>query len=106
MQVFVVCEGNAFSIEDSPGWLNQDNWMCDWIFVGAFSGLEAVAVAAAVDKASASRHGRIYTKVLAIQEKRQKLLSKEVMPPASIYATQGGGMNSENLQFNQGWVKI
>ncbi len=106
LQLFVVCEGVAYSIEYAPKWLNQDNWMCDWIFVGAYSQDEAIAVATVVDDLSNKRQGRIYTKASSIREIRGRLLGEDAMTPASIYATQGNSVNSERLQFNQGWVTI
>lgn len=45
LALFVVCEGEAYSLNDAPGWLNQSNWLCDWTFIGAYSPEEAIAVA-------------------------------------------------------------
>jgi hypothetical protein len=106
LNLFVVYEGKAYSIEDAPPGLSQDNWMCDWIFVGATDPITAVRVAAVVDD-FASRHvGRIYQKASNIKMIRDQILNESLMPPKVIYETQGNKVNSVRLQFNQGWVKI
>ena len=105
-KLFVVCEGVAYAPEEAPEWLNQNNWMCDWMFVGAYSEDDAVAVAEAVDEASNQRRGRAYNKADNIMNLRAKILREEEMSPVEIYRTQGGRINSERLQFNQDWIKI
>jgi hypothetical protein len=105
-QVFVVCEAEAFEIENAPVWLNQDNWMCDWIFVGATSKSNAIAVAAVVDEMRNKRKGRTSAKAENIMAIRGRIMEEDVMTPRTIYATQGNSVDSERLQFNQGWVVI
>lgn len=104
LQVFVVCEGDVYSVESAPVWLNQNNWLCEWIFVGARSPDEALAVAAVVDEKGNKRIGRVYTKVLSLRDIRSRILDLEDMTPSQIYKTQGNRVNSKRLQFNQGWV--
>lgn len=106
INTYVVCEGEVYAIDAAPKWLCQDNWMCDWMFVGAYSPAEAVAVASVVCDACNKRTGRIAGKGMEIMNKRSRIFNEDRMTPAQIYATQGNKVDSNNLVFRQGWVKI
>jgi len=102
LNVYVVAEGDVFTLGNCPDVLNQDNWLSDWVFVGAHSAPEALAVARVVDEMSNKRKGRIYTKMLNQREIRNRLLGADSLSPSEIHQSQG----RLHLQFNQGWVKI
>jgi hypothetical protein len=110
LKTFVIYEGEAYLLERLAGfaekYCNQDNWLTDWIFVGAKSAEDAIKVATIVDEAGTKRQGRIYTKLANIRDNWQApMLSDEVHSPAQIMAR----MKEENrstLVFRQGWVAI
>jgi hypothetical protein len=110
LKTFVVYEGEAYLLEYLAGlaakYCTQDNWLSDWIFVGAKSSEDAVKVAAVVDDFGSKRQGRIYTKLDNIRENWQSpLLGEEAMGPTQIMAGTKE-QNQSTLVFRQGWVTI
>ena len=101
IQVYVICEGVAYTVSEAPAWLNQDNWLCDWIFVGACTPEDAVKIAAIVDS---SVSGRVYGKTLNIRDTyKQKILDEEAMSPLQIFESIPAP-NSNAMVYRQGWI--
>lgn len=110
LKTFVVYEGEAYLLEYLAGFVakycTQDNWLSDWIFVGAKSPQDAVKVASVVDDLGTKRQGRIYTKLANIRDNWQApLLGEDSMGPTQIMA-KIKEENQSTLVFRQGWVTI
>lgn len=109
LKTFVVYEGEAYLLSIGglvAKYCNQDNWLTDWIFVGAKSAEDAVKVAAVVDDLGSKRQGRIYTKLANIRDNwRSPLLKEDAMCPTQIMS-KIKEENQSTLVFRQGWVTI
>lgn len=107
--IYVVYEGEVYPIENLTDYVTryctQENWMSDWLFVSAESPSHALKIAEIVDKGSKATP-RVYTKILSVKEKRDRLIDKDLMTPKEIWELVEIPEHRSAMSFNQGWIVV